>query len=188
MPALSVNTVLVRVPLRELPWLRPSTACLSYPRCSLISSANAVSITCFVIDLSSPSGPVRSSPRARAAFTNSRIAARSACSGVCFVLRAACSNGLIPARISVTVTNLPHRTPVRRVEPVTPEVGQSRCGSRNSSASVRISGSWGGMGGFVWIRRDRRVRRVRQVRFGVDVVGGFGGFGSRTAATAWWRD
>ena len=124
LPALSVNTVLVRVPLRELPWLRPSTACLSYPRCSVISSANAVSITCFVIDLSSPSGPVRSSPRARAAFTNSRIAARSTCSGV-FVLRAACSNGLIPARISVTVTNLPHRTHVRRVEPVTPEVGQS---------------------------------------------------------------
>ena len=28
-PALSVNTVLVRVPLRELPPLRPSTACLS---------------------------------------------------------------------------------------------------------------------------------------------------------------
>ena len=28
-PAASVSTVLARVPLRELPWLRPPTACLS---------------------------------------------------------------------------------------------------------------------------------------------------------------
>jgi hypothetical protein len=71
-PAASVSTVLDRLPLRELPRLRPCTAFLSYPRCSLISSSSAVSITSFVSDFNSPPGPVRSTPASRAWRTSSR--------------------------------------------------------------------------------------------------------------------
>ena len=77
-PAASVSTVLGRVPLRMLPFSAVGTWCFSWPRCSVSSSSSAVSRTVAVIDLSSPSGPVRSSPRARAALTSSRTAACSA--------------------------------------------------------------------------------------------------------------
>ena len=47
-PTSSVRTVSVRVPFRALPELLPSTACLSYPRWSFISSSRAVSKTVLV--------------------------------------------------------------------------------------------------------------------------------------------
>lgn len=77
-PAASVSTVLGRVPLRMLPFSVVGAWCFSWPRCSVSSSSRAFSRTVAVIDLSSPSGPVRSSPRARAALTSSRTAACSA--------------------------------------------------------------------------------------------------------------
>jgi len=77
-PAASVRTVSARVPSRMFPLEPPAGAwCFSWPRCSVIPSSSAVSSTVAVIALSSPSGPVRSSPRARAALTSSRTAARS---------------------------------------------------------------------------------------------------------------
>lgn len=62
-PTESVTTVLAVVPLRVFAAL-PSLdfLCLARPRCSVISSSRAVSSTLLVNCLSSPSGPVRSSP------------------------------------------------------------------------------------------------------------------------------
>jgi hypothetical protein len=65
------------VPLRMLPFSAVGCRYFSWPRWSVSSSSNAVSSTVAVIAFSSPSGPVRSSPRARAAVTSSRTAVRS---------------------------------------------------------------------------------------------------------------
>ena len=57
-PVASVSTVLGRVPFRMLVESRSSRArCFSWPRCSVISSFNAVSSTLLVNCFSSPSGP-----------------------------------------------------------------------------------------------------------------------------------
>jgi hypothetical protein len=50
---------------------------LGCPRWSVISSSSALSSTIAVIDFNSPSGPVMSSPRSRAARTSSCTAALS---------------------------------------------------------------------------------------------------------------
>src|SRR5579859_937448 len=57
----SVWSVLVPLPLRELPLPRPSTACSSYPRWSVSSASSARSTSAPVSCLRSPPGPVRSS-------------------------------------------------------------------------------------------------------------------------------
>ena len=60
MPLAPVSTDLGLVPLRTLVDSRPGgTRFFSCPRCSVISSFNAVSSTLLVNCLSSPSGPVR---------------------------------------------------------------------------------------------------------------------------------
>ena len=56
-------------------------------------------MTCLVIAFSSPSGPVRSSPLARAALTSARTAARSTSSGVSVFF--AFRGGLTPTSVSV---------------------------------------------------------------------------------------
>ena len=78
-PLASVNTVFGRVPLRIFVEFRSGGAWfLSCPRCSVISSFNAVSRTVLVNCLSSPSGPVSDRPCALARRTNSAAAAASA--------------------------------------------------------------------------------------------------------------
>ena len=78
-PTESVTTVLAVVPLRVFAAL-PSLdfLCLARPRCSVISSSRAVSSTLLVNCLSSPSGPVRSSPFSLAMRTNVSAASCSA--------------------------------------------------------------------------------------------------------------
>src|SRR6478735_6455473 len=63
-------------------------------------------MTCLVIALSSPSGPVSSSPLARAALTSSRTAARSTSAGVSDFF-AALSSGLTPTSVSVIIRPFP---------------------------------------------------------------------------------
>jgi hypothetical protein len=77
-PAASVSTVFALVPLRMLSAPSAGAWCLACPRWSVSSSSSALSSTVAVIDFNSPSGPVMSSPRPRAARTNSCTAARSA--------------------------------------------------------------------------------------------------------------
>lgn len=52
--------------------------CLSWPRCSVISSFNAVSSTLLVNCFNSPSGPVKDRPCSRAIRTSSLAASSSA--------------------------------------------------------------------------------------------------------------
>ena len=78
-PVAAVSTVFERDPLRMLAEPRPTSArFFSCPRCSVISSLNAVSSTFLVNCLSSPSGPVSDKPRSLASFKNSRAASASA--------------------------------------------------------------------------------------------------------------
>src|SRR6478609_2043291 len=81
-------------------------------------------MTCLVIALSSPSGPVRSSPLARAALTSSRTAARSASPG--FAAFTACLGiELMPLSVSViadqpsspTIIGVSARNTVQRTVP-----------------------------------------------------------------------
>src|SRR6478735_7895243 len=63
-------------------------------------------MTCLVIAFSGPSGPVSSSPLARAALTSSRTAARSTSAGVSDFF-AALSSGLTPTSVSVIIRPFP---------------------------------------------------------------------------------
>ena len=77
-PVLSVSTVLGRAPLRMFPEPGAGRPCFSWPRCSVISWFSAVSSTCLVSCLSSPSGPVSDRPCSRARRTISSAASSSA--------------------------------------------------------------------------------------------------------------
>ncbi len=63
-------------------------------------------MTVLVIIFNRPSGPVRSSPLARAAPTSSRTAARSTSAGVT-VLLLAFSSGLTPTSVSIIIRPFP---------------------------------------------------------------------------------
>ena len=67
----SVNTFLVRLPLRELPLPLPAGSLLPYPRWSSISPSSADSTTSLVSFDSNPPSPVNCSPSARACSTSS---------------------------------------------------------------------------------------------------------------------
>jgi len=99
-PAASVRTVLGRVPLRMFPAPPDGARCFSCPRCSVISSSRAASRTVAVIVFNSPSGPVRSSPRERAALTSSRTASRSTWPGFRLFV-ASLGIELMPVSVSV---------------------------------------------------------------------------------------
>src|SRR5919205_583715 len=78
-PTASESTVFGRQPLRIFADSRSGSApCFSYPRCSVISSFNAVSSTLFMNSFNNPPGPVRARPCSRAWAT---IAAAATCSG-----------------------------------------------------------------------------------------------------------
>src|SRR3954471_10906859 len=80
----------------------------SSTRCSLSSSSSAVSSTVLVSVLSSPSGPVRPSPRARAAATSWRIAARSTSTGDSAFLIVSCSE---PTSATISLITGPSHQP-----------------------------------------------------------------------------
>jgi hypothetical protein len=63
---MTVTTVLVRLPLRELPLWGPARSWGSSPTCSVISASSAVSSTVLVRPCNSPPGPTRLTPSARA--------------------------------------------------------------------------------------------------------------------------
>jgi hypothetical protein len=87
---------------------------LAWPRCSVISSATAVSITAFVSCLSSPSGPVSDKPCSRAIRTNSRAACCSADSGLLafrHVIQCCGHHGNLSADLPVSVSGQKHRLP-----------------------------------------------------------------------------
>ncbi len=83
----------------------PAGSCFSYPRCSVISSCRAVSMTVLVSCLRSPSGPVRDKPCSLATRTSSTAACCSAdCSARSFF---ATISGSVP------VISAPFRQPHR---------------------------------------------------------------------------
>jgi hypothetical protein len=106
-PTASVVTVLLVVPLRAF-FARPSNvfSCLTRPRCSFISSSNAVSSTVLVNCFNRPPGPVNASPCSLAWRTSCTAASISA-ERVWFSLFLA----VIPAIVSVGIlTGLPRQS------------------------------------------------------------------------------
>src|SRR3954447_12248696 len=80
-PTLSVSNVLVREPLREFPVPRPAGSCLSYPRCSVISSSKVVSRT-VLVNLQQPGrAGQRGTTSPRGAHQLSRAIASSSADG-----------------------------------------------------------------------------------------------------------
>jgi hypothetical protein len=101
-----VATVLLVVPLRELPVPRPAGSPTSYPTWPVISTCSARSSTAFVIWFNKPPAPSSGVPEFSASFSNASIAAGDNASAIRF---AAASS---PARADMTcVTWCPFRPP-----------------------------------------------------------------------------
>src|SRR6478735_2421156 len=110
-------------------------------------------MTCLVIALSSPSGPVSSSPLARAALTSSRTAARSTSAGVSDFF-AALSSGLTPTSVSVIIRPFPLNQSARwasytvtRTVSVGCDQASSRCATGTGVRKDGIPGEGAGADG-----------------------------------------
>jgi len=88
----SVNSVLPRRPLRELPPLRPTGSCLSSPRCSSISASSAASRNRRVSCCSTPPRPSSCTPWERACAARRDTSAGSNACAIASAVATCCSS------------------------------------------------------------------------------------------------